>query len=404
MLKSVIFDMDGVLVDSEPLHAKAGYLAMKNLGVTIPEQYCYDFIGNTTKYMAEQMIKDFHLSLSVEQILAANTAAKESLIQTEGYPPIPYVKEFIMDLYEHGVTLAVASSSPMDAIKRNLDTLGLKPYFSHLISGMDIPHSKPAPDIFLLALQKLGVNANECLVVEDSDNGVNAAYAAKIPCIGFLNKNSGKQSLNKAQILVEGFDEIRYDFASDVLKRYNGEPLTMADTSRLIIRELSLEDIPALHAIYEEKGMRKFTNDLHPDLKTALEKHKAYIKNIYSFFGYGYWGVFLKDSNKLIGHCGLQNNEINGQMELELGYLISTPYQHHGYAQEACESILEFAFDYLEVPSVIALIDQENIPSQNLAKKLGMKEERSIVSRDRACQLYRIYKNEFNINISMHIH
>lgn len=404
MLKSVIFDMDGVLVDSEPLHAKAGYLAMKNLGITIPKDYCYDFIGNTTKYMAEQMIKDFHLSLTVQEILDANAAAKESLIKAEGYPPIPYVKEFILDLHQHGVTLAVASSSPMDAIKRNLHALGLESYFSHLISGMDIEHSKPAPDIFLLALKKLGVKANECLIVEDSDHGVQAAYAANIPCIGFLNKNSGKQSLSKAQILVEGFDEIRYNFASDVLKRYNGEPLTVADTNRLIIRELAVEDMKDLYAIYNEKGMREFADDLDSDLDTAIEKHKAYIKNIYSFLGYGYWGVFLKDSNKLIGHCGLQNSEIDDQAELELGYLISTPFQHHGYAFEACQAILEFAFGYLEVPSVIALIDIQNTPSLCLAAKLGMKRETETFFRGHTCWLYRISKEDFTINIPMHIH
>ena len=392
MLKSVIFDMDGVLVDSEPLHAKAGFLAMKNLGVTIPENYCYDFIGNTTKYMAEQMIKDFHLSYSVEEILTANTEAKKHLIETEGYPPIPYVKEFIIDLYNHGVSLAVASSSPMDAIRYNLHSLGLEPYFDHLISGMDLPHSKPAPDIFLLALNKLGVKANECVVIEDSTNGVNASYAAKIPCIGFLNKNSGKQNLSKAQILIEGFDEITYDFASDVLKRFNNEPLTIAVTNRLIVRELTENDIPALHAIYAEKGMREFADDIDLDLDIAIKKHEAYIKNIYCFFGYGYWGVFLKDSDQLIGHCGLQNNEVDNQVELEIGYLISTPYKRQGYALEACQAILSFAFDYLDVPSVTALIDQENIPSQKFAEKLGLKYEKKVIAEDHFCYLYRITK------------
>ncbi len=85
MLKAVIFDMDGVLIDSEPLHAKAAVLALKNIGVNITIEYCYRFIGSTTAHMLETIIHDYNLSYNSMELLELYNKSKRQLIETEGY-------------------------------------------------------------------------------------------------------------------------------------------------------------------------------------------------------------------------------------------------------------------------------------------------------------------------------
>lgn len=388
MLKAVIFDMDGVLVDSEPLHAKSFVIAMEQFGVVITTEYNYKFIGSTTLRMCESVIEEFNLSITPEEILVANSKAVHQLVKEEGYTPIPYTKELIKDLYKHGVTLAIASSSSAKDIENVTKALGIKKYFDKFISGATLLNPKPAPDIFLKALKELGVKASESIVIEDSMNGSMASKSAGIPCIGFINKNSGNQDLSAANVLIESFEYINYSFINDELTRANGEPVTIALTNRLILRELAVSDIKSLYDIYSNPEVRNYIDDIDDYLEIEIEKHKAYIKNIYSFYGYGLWGVFSKADNKLIGRCGIQNRGIDGQNEIELGYLLDVNHWGLGYAIECITATLDYAFNTLELQRIVAVIDKRNARSIKVAKQIGMTLEKEIKDLDRDCFLY----------------
>lgn len=392
MLKAVIFDMDGVLVDSEPLHAKSFVIAMKQFGVDITTEYNYGFVGSTALSMCESAIKEFNLSVAPEEILAANAIAIHKLVKEEGYTPIPYTKELIKDLYKHGVKLGIASSSSEKQIEEVTKALGIKKYFDKFVSGASLERSKPAPDVFLKALKELGVKASESIVIEDSMNGVIAANEAGIPCIGFINENSGNQDLSLAHVLIESFEHIDYNFINNELKRANGIPITIASTKRLILRELAVSDIKDLYDIYKNPEVRAFIDDIDDYLEIEIEKHKAYIKNVYAFYGYGLWGVFSKEENKLIGRCGISNREINGQNEIELGYLLDADHWGLGYATECITATLDYAFQTLELPRIVAVIDKLNARSIKVAKRVGMTLEKEIIDRDRACYLYSIHR------------
>lgn len=388
MLKAVIFDMDGVIIDSEPLHAKAAIEVMKQFGVTIDYDLCYSFIGSTDKHMFEVLKEQYHLSNEIEDFLTANKLAKESLVKQEGYPAIPYIKELIMDLAGHNVKLAIASSSPMDAIKQTVVDQGLTSYFTHYVSGMDLKNPKPAPDIFLRTCELLEISPSEALVIEDSTNGVNAAKAAGIPCIGFQNPGSGNQNLSRADMIVEGFDEVDYSFICNSYLRAIGEPLTIATTSRLIIRELSLDDIKSMYKIYMAPEVREFIDDIDDYLTVELEKHKAYIQNIYRFYGYGYWGVFSRTTGELIGRCGIQNSLVDGKEEIELGYLLDVKHWGYGYAIECTKCTLEYAFFHLYLKRIVAVIDKLNTRSIKVAEHIGMHVEKELKRNGRDCYLY----------------
>ena len=224
MLKAVLFDMDGVLVDSELLHTKALVSAMKQLGVDVSHDYCYTFVGTTNFHTMSTIIKDYNLNYTVEDFTNLFEEHKENLLKAEGYIPIPYTKELIQLLKKEGILLAIASSSSLEAISYITNTFGIYSYFDKIISGTTLKRSKPAPDIYIKAAEELGVSTDECLVIEDSTFGVAAGKAAGMPVVGFYNPNSGNQDLSKADIIIEGFEEITLTFLQRVHERYHNIP------------------------------------------------------------------------------------------------------------------------------------------------------------------------------------
>ena len=387
MLKAVLFDMDGVIIDSEPLHTKAFQDSMKQFGMDLTEEYCNQFIGRTDRYMAEVLIEEFQLQESVDTLLEAKNSKKRQYEKEIGYPAVPYVKELIMDLAENHIKLAIASSSPMEAIQETVKSLGLSEYFDQYISGMDLKHSKPAPDIFLKAASSLGVNPRECLVIEDSTHGIAAAKAADMTCIGFYNPNSGNQDLSKADIIIEGFDEINTAFLNEVYQHAHNEPVTIATCDHVILRELTLDDMKTLYEIYQQPDISTYVHGLD-DYETELKKHEAYIKHVYHFYHCGYWGVFERKSNQLIGRCGIQYNEIDHKTELELSYLIDSNYTGNGLGYESANAAIQYAINRLGEKRIVAVIDSENTRSKKLATKLGMIYDKEVTYQNKKCELY----------------
>lgn len=395
MLKAVIFDMDGVIIDSEPMHARANVLALKKYNIDIPIEYCYGFIGSTTYYMCQKMIEDYKIDATAEELLEANNNMKKHLLQLEGHTVVPYVIDLIKNLHAHGVILAIASSSPVSAIEEVLHSLELKDYFTTYVSGMQVKYPKPAPDIFLKAIDVLDLKADECIIIEDSMNGVNAAKAAGIACIGYRNPNSGNQDLRNAAILVEGFDEIDYQFINDIYHRAYHIPKMIATSDRILLKELTSEDFHTLYEICTNENIFDKIDDMKEDYDNEFNKYTAYIKRVYSYYGFGLWGVYLKDSLSLIGRCGFDYKCNDGKDEYELGYLIDPKYEGQGYATESVKVTITYAFTTLKIPSLVAYIDKSNLRSIHIAEILGMKKVKECIHNHRACYKYSI-NNIFN--------
>ncbi len=393
MLKAVLFDMDGVIIDSEPQHARAAVLALKKYNVNISIDYAYQFIGTTTYHMCKKMVEDFSIEATPEELLQANEEMKDYLTQTEGYEIIPYIVDLMKDLQNHGIKMIIASSSSGSSIKNVMKSLQIETILDGYVSGTTVAHPKPAPDIFLAAAEQLGVEPSECIVIEDSYNGVTAATAAGIVSIGFLNPNSGKQDLSRAVILVEGFDEIDYHFINMVYQHAYLQPATILTTERLILRELTPEDNSALCEICNKPGIYEHLADYSGDIMLERTKLEAYIKNVYHYYGYGLWGVFLKETNQLIGRCGIEYKKLHQEAVYELGYLIDTDHQNMGYALEAITATIQYSFQRLGIDRIIAVIDKSNVSSEQLAKKIGMKPVGEIIRDQHICFIYEI-KND----------
>lgn len=177
---------------------------------------------------------------------------------------------------------------------------------------------------------------------------------------------------SKEWIVVEGLDDVDFDFLLKVYERAHDLPWTVIETSRLILREFSMADLPRLFELYEKPGVTDYMEPLY-EYEKEREYEQAYISNMYRYYGYGMWLVCLKETGKVIGRAGLEHREYEASIELEMGYMIEPEEQKKGYATEACEAIVRYAAENLEFERVCCLIEPENEASIHLVKKLGFK-------------------------------
>ncbi|MDU5334117.1 HAD family hydrolase [Enterococcus sp.] len=211
MLEAIIFDMDGVLVDSEYTYFQSKSQILKEAGHEVEESYHFQFMGTTSEYMWEQMKQEFSLPLSVQEYVQEMTALRQAMIKRDGVRVIPHVQAFVKRLSAAGLKLAVASSSSLAEIKVNLAEIGLAEYFSEVVSTEEVKHSKPAPDVYLAAAERIGVKPENCLGIEDTKNGAGAVHNAGMVCVGFANPVFPPQDLAAADRVVSSFAELDGD-------------------------------------------------------------------------------------------------------------------------------------------------------------------------------------------------
>jgi HAD superfamily hydrolase (TIGR01509 family) len=212
MIQTVIFDMDGVIVDTEPVHHYAYNQHFKQLNIEVtPEMYA-TFTGNSTKNTYEKLKSHFDITESVPDLVEAkrnlfNDAfdSKEDLYLIDG------VEDLIKELHHNGMQLVLASSSANVTIDRVFRRFGLHQYFTHLVSGEDFPNSKPHPAIFEHAAKLSQTSVENCIVIEDSTNGIIAAKAAGIYCIGYDSINTKLQDYSKADKVIKDFSELNFE-------------------------------------------------------------------------------------------------------------------------------------------------------------------------------------------------
>ncbi len=208
MIDTVIFDMDGVLIDSEPIHWKVNQDYFASIGAPIgDDDYSDRFVGLPLDKMLEHLKETHGLTRSVEEMFNENMENHVVAFSKADLVAVPGIPELIRTLKEKGVNLAVGSSSSSDLISIILKKIGLWEYFSFTVSGFEVGNGKPAPDIFLEVASRFSVSPENCLVIEDSALGVQAARSAHMKVVGVRNSTSGNQDLSKADLLVQNFSE-----------------------------------------------------------------------------------------------------------------------------------------------------------------------------------------------------
>jgi HAD superfamily hydrolase (TIGR01509 family) len=217
MIRAVLFDMDGVLVDSEPLHIEAGRKTLDSLGVSISDVEFRSYMGRTSKIMLTDVIRKYRLNITVQSIYPMH---QQNLMRlyNEKVEPIPGISELIADCRKREYKMAVASSSDRVLIQTVLDKFHWTGYFEAVVSGEETERAKPFPDIFLEAARRLNADPSSCAVIEDSTAGVLAAKAAGMVCIGFNSPNSPGQNLSRADLIIQDIPSMNLDYVESLFQ------------------------------------------------------------------------------------------------------------------------------------------------------------------------------------------
>ncbi|RZN84028.1 MAG: HAD family phosphatase [Winogradskyella sp.] len=218
MLKAVLFDMDGVIVDTEPLHRKAYFKMFSDVDINVDEDLYASFTGQSTINICKRLVSHFSLSYSPEYLVKQKRYHFKYLFENDkDLRLINGVLDLIKDYHANHMKLVVASSASMTNINRIFERFELNSYFIGKFSGADLKQSKPHPEIFIKAAAHTGFKKSECMVIEDSTNGIKAANAAGIFCVGFKSPHSSHQDYSMADITITDYKEIAYTKAVELL-------------------------------------------------------------------------------------------------------------------------------------------------------------------------------------------
>ena len=207
MIRAVIFDMDGVIVESEHLHIKAEQQTMLKHGVRISAEELHTYTGTTAEFMFTELIKKYKLNTTFERVFNEKEKFMFKLLEKETRPTKGVI-ELLKKLKRKGIKLGIASSSHRNLIEYILRRLNIVRLFDFVVSAEDIANSKPNPEIFLRSARGLRVEPVECLVVEDAKLGVEAAKNAGMRVVGYRNPNSGDQDLSRADMIIDDFAKL----------------------------------------------------------------------------------------------------------------------------------------------------------------------------------------------------
>lgn len=216
MIKAVIFDMDGVIIDSEPLWEKTERILLARRNIEYTTTYRDQIVGLNQNDSGKLLVDTFNLKEEVVDIINERVEILTDIYKKE-LELVAELLPLITQLEDNNYRLAVASSSPMRVIEFVLDMFSLHRHFPVVVSGECTDDGKPHPAIYLHTAERLEVEPGECVAIEDSINGVKSAKAAGMYCIAVPDKRLSKEQFKNADLIVPSLNRI----SPDLIKFFN---------------------------------------------------------------------------------------------------------------------------------------------------------------------------------------
>ena len=202
--------MDGVIIDSEEIHKKAYYETFNTLNIEVSDTLYKSFTGSSTINAFQRLVAHFNLKNDPKELVLDKRKRYVNFFENDpNLHLVAGVEEIIKYFYNKGIILILASSSAMINIDRVFNRFNLNTYFAAKISGADLKESKPNPEIFNKAAILGNTPKENCVIIEDSDNGITAANDANIFVFGYANKLSEGQTLENADFVINDFSELK---------------------------------------------------------------------------------------------------------------------------------------------------------------------------------------------------
>jgi HAD superfamily hydrolase (TIGR01509 family) len=207
-IKGIIFDLDGILFDSEYYQWQGWAVPLRKYGIELTKDIYLKYAGKSWKQIDPEMIKDFNLPLKEGELWEQKKILLEKWFNEESIPLMPYSKEAVEFFCNNSrFIVALCSGADREEVMIKLDKNNFTNYFNFIVAGDDVKKSKPCPDIYLLAVEKLGLNPEECLAFEDTQYGLEAAKGAGTYCFVVPNEYSDKQDFSRADKVISSLRE-----------------------------------------------------------------------------------------------------------------------------------------------------------------------------------------------------
>ena len=215
--KAMLFDMDGVLVDSEPVHFAGRHATLARYGIKTTDEELANYTGILSEEFLTSISKKRGVDIPIAEACKFIDIDFKNILDSYDLKPIDGIPELLQALQSKNIPTAIASSSSPELIETFVTRLDIKKYFKSFVSGRQVEKSKPAPDIYIAAAKAVGALPTDCVVLEDSHSGIVAGHAAHCYCIGFRSPHSGNQDLTLANEIVHSIRDINLDlFDSDI--------------------------------------------------------------------------------------------------------------------------------------------------------------------------------------------
>lgn len=209
MVKAVIFDMDGVLIDSVHIALKIRQTLLAGYGVdldSVPDPQGENHRAASLKSLLSSV--QSHTGIHINQDEFAKLSTESMRKELQRHSVDPKLVAFLQQLKQHNITCAIATSGRREVVEIKLEILGIGSYFSVVVTGDDVHDHKPNPAAYLYTMEKLGLSAEECIVIEDSMTGVTAGVADGCKVIGFIGYNPSEEPLQDVGLTIQKWSDI----------------------------------------------------------------------------------------------------------------------------------------------------------------------------------------------------